>query len=160
MHIFPPLWAAFHSRKWLGSYYLYIVFHCLGRFFCNLPHTLKDCKITFCPLSNWLNARNREWKKSCVQEALCWLLFSLNSDNNLFWPRCCLKAFEDYWLENKRKAATGKKKSHAACFKLMEHPRELVLEKLSLKAAAGMGRISVHLPISSWAYMIDVLIIS
>lgn len=39
------------------------------------------------------------------------------------------------------------KKRQAVCFKLMEPPRELVLERLSIKAAAGMGRISVHLPI-------------
>lgn len=85
--------------------------------------------------------------------------YSLNSDYNLFWP-ACLKAFEDFSLENKRKAGTGEKTKHAVCFKLMEHPRELVLERLFIKAAAGMGTISVHLPICSWVYIIDVLMIN
>lgn len=97
-----------------------------------------------------------ENERNHVYRRLSGYFYSLNSDYNLFWPDC-LKAFEDFSLENKRKAATGEKTKHAVCFK---HPRELVLARLSIKAAAGMGTISVNLPISSWIYMIDVLMIS
>lgn len=139
----------------------YIVFHCLERFCCSLPHILKDFKITFYPLNNWLTARNQEWKKS-GDLLLIFLLFTCGQQ---YFMALSFKSFWRFLARKQNKSknrnkTTTKKKCYTICFKVMEHSEEDFLNRLPTEATERMERISVHLPKHSWFYMIDDLMIS